>query len=205
MMTGLVAALSPREMDSVVDFVLSIAPKPTKGPPVPRDVNGALRKAGFNPSSADRAAPPLSARGAEGESVTLDRLRGKLVLIVFWGTSCAPCLKELPHLERVADQYRGQGFAVVPVCVDVADTAVARRVAADQAPRLPVYIDPTGAAKLSYDVQTLPAAVLVAPNVCLLGHAQGSVRWSAPEMDALIRMTLHRDPACPSESPFRSR
>jgi thiol-disulfide isomerase/thioredoxin len=193
MMTGLAAALSPREMDAVVDFVLSIAPEAAKGPPFPRDVIESLEKAGFHPPPADRAAPPLSARGAGGESVTLENLRGKLVLIVFWGTSCAPCLNELPDLERLAGRYRGEGLAVVPVCVDEADAAVARRVAAGQAPRLPVYTDPTGAARVSYDVQTLPTAVLVATNGDLLGHAQGSVRWSAPEMGALIRTLQVRD------------
>jgi thiol-disulfide isomerase/thioredoxin len=195
MMNGLAAALSPRELDAVVDFVLSIAPEGAKGTPLTRDATEALQKAGFTPSSAVRAAPPLSARGAEGEPVMLDRLRGRLVLIVFWGTSCAPCLKELPALERLADRQRGEDLAVVPVCLDEADAAVAQRVAAEQAPRLPVYIDPTGAAKLSYDVQALPAAVLVAPNGCLLGRAQGLMHWSAPEVDTLIHTILNPDAA----------
>src|SRR5262249_54706566 len=146
-----------------------------------------LKKAGFNPSSTDRAAPPLSAQDAEEESVTIDGLRGKLVLIVFWGTSCAPCLEELPDLDRLFGRYQGGDLAVVPVCADETDGAVVRRVATDRALRLPVYIDRTSSAKLSYDVQTLPTAVLVAPNGRVLGRAEGSVRWSAREVDTLIR------------------
>jgi thiol-disulfide isomerase/thioredoxin len=187
MMTGLAAALSPRELGAVVDFVLSIAPDGAMGPRVGADL---LRSAGFTPASAGRTAPPLAARGAGGEAVSLDRLRGKLVLLVFWGTSCAPCLEELPDLEALAGRFRGGGLEVLPVCVDEADATVARRVAADRAPRLPVFIDPSGAARLSYDVQALPAAALVAPDGGLLGHSAGAMNWSAPAMDALIRASL---------------
>jgi thiol-disulfide isomerase/thioredoxin len=192
MMTGLAAALSPREIEAVVTFILSIAPEPARNPADPKIDNEALRISGFTSFSADREAPPLLVFGTEGESISLDRLRGNLVLIVFWGTSCAPCLKDLPELEKLANRFRGSGLVVVPVCVDEADADAAQRLAADQAPRLPVYTDPTGVAKRSYDVQSLPTAVLIAPNGCLLGHAQGSIRWSAPEVDALIGTTLQR-------------
>ena len=143
MMPGLAAALSPRELDAVVDFVLSIAPRLTD----------LLKDAGFTPAQADRAAPRLSARGVGDESIGLDRLRGKLVLIVFWGTSCAPCVEELPELGALARRFQGEDLEVVPVCVDESDAVVVRRVAASRAPGLPVYTDPSGSSKLSYDVE----------------------------------------------------
>lgn len=195
MMTGLAASLTTRELDAVVDFVLSIAPAATTGPAAAGDVASSLEQAGFTPFAANRAAPPLSVRDADGKTLTLDGLRGRPVLIVFWGTSCAPCLEELPELERLASRHGCEGLAVVPVCVDVSDAADARRVGADRAPGLPVYADPTGTAKLSYGVQALPTAVLVTPGGNLLGSAQGSVSWTASSVDRLIRVVLHRDGA----------
>jgi thiol-disulfide isomerase/thioredoxin len=157
---------------------------------LPEDIVSLVKDAGFTPWPADRATPALAVRGVEGEDISLDRLRGKLILIVFWGTSCAPCLREFPDLERLAARFRGEGLQVVPVCADESDSDIVKRVAGECAPRLPVYVDPTGRAKLSYDVQAMPAASLIAPDGRCLGYAQGSIPWSAPEVDSLIRATL---------------
>ena len=51
-------------------------------------------------------------------------LKGKLVLVVFWRTTCAPCLEHLPDLKRLADRYRDRGLVVRPICVDEPDPEV---------------------------------------------------------------------------------
>lgn len=38
---------------------------------------------------------------------------GKIYLLDFWGTWCAPCIKEIPHLSRLQDEYREKGFVVI--------------------------------------------------------------------------------------------
>jgi mono/diheme cytochrome c family protein/peroxiredoxin len=181
MMPALGAALSPGELDAVVAHVLAIAPDDAKQPLTPL-----LGAAGFTPAPALTAAPPLVATDREGKAVTLDRFRGEPVLIVFWGTSCAACVKELPELERLAARYRDRGLRVLPVCADEVDPAAVREVAAERAPGLPAYSDPTGTAKLAYDVQALPSAAIVDRDGRLLGRSQGSMRWSAPETHALL-------------------
>lgn len=48
----------------------------------------------------------------------LDELKGKVVLIDFWGTWCAPCLELLPHTVEAAAKYGPKGFVVVAVAID---------------------------------------------------------------------------------------
>ena len=65
------------------------------------------------PQVADFAAPLLDGDG----SVRLSDLRGKVVLLNFWASWCAPCLYEMPHFQTLYDRFKGQGLEVVAVAV----------------------------------------------------------------------------------------
>ncbi len=50
--------------------------------------------------------------GIDGMDYTLSAQKGTVVLVDFWATWCPPCLKEIPHLKDLYEQYKDQGFAV---------------------------------------------------------------------------------------------
>jgi cytochrome c biogenesis protein CcmG, thiol:disulfide interchange protein DsbE len=54
----------------------------------------------------------------DGTSLTLEDLRGKVVLVNVWATWCAPCVIEMPGFQRVYQDYRDQGFLVIGVSRD---------------------------------------------------------------------------------------
>lgn len=54
----------------------------------------------------------------DGTKVDLAKMRGKVVLIDFWATYCAPCIKEMPHVRALYDKYRNQGFEVIGIAAD---------------------------------------------------------------------------------------
>lgn len=55
---------------------------------------------------------------ADGREVDLAKWRGKVVLIDFWATWCAPCIAELPHLKKLHAQYHDKGFEVVGIALE---------------------------------------------------------------------------------------
>lgn len=65
-----------------------------------------------------RAAPNFSLRTLDGRNVRLSDFRGKVVLLNFWATWCAPCRVEMPWLVEFHQQYRSHGLEVVGVAVD---------------------------------------------------------------------------------------
>lgn len=70
------------------------------------------------PLSTQAATPPVSTLTTiEGQRIRLSDLRGKIVLINFWATSCGICLKEMPDLIRTYQQYRARGFEVIAVAM----------------------------------------------------------------------------------------
>lgn len=53
-----------------------------------------------------------------GSPVSLQDLRGKLVYVDFWASWCLPCLRSLPEINTLYEQYRDQGFEVVAITID---------------------------------------------------------------------------------------
>jgi thiol-disulfide isomerase/thioredoxin len=71
-------------------------------------------------SATQLAESPISLRvtGVEGYNETLARLSGKVVLVDFWATWCAPCIEQFPHTVALARKYRDRGLAVVSVSLN---------------------------------------------------------------------------------------
>ncbi|MGO9864978.1 MAG: redoxin domain-containing protein [Terriglobales bacterium] len=65
-----------------------------------------------------RMAPPFSIATMDGQRISLDELKGKVVLIDFWATWCAPCRAALPRMKEIAKKFEGQPLAILSVSLD---------------------------------------------------------------------------------------
>lgn len=63
------------------------------------------------------AAPAATFTTLEGKPIVLNELRGKIVLVNFWATSCPGCVKEMPDLVETYKQYKDRGFEIVAVAM----------------------------------------------------------------------------------------
>jgi thiol-disulfide isomerase/thioredoxin len=68
-----------------------------------------------------KSAPEFALYTLDGRSVKLSSLRGKVVLLNFWATWCAPCRVEMPWLVDFSRRYQHQGLEIVGVSVDDGD------------------------------------------------------------------------------------
>ena len=71
-------------------------------------------------------APQLSFSSLTGEKVSLDQLKGSVVLLNLWTTSCSICLSEIPTLSALQDRYATQGLRVIAVTLDEQPESVRR-------------------------------------------------------------------------------
>jgi cytochrome c biogenesis protein CcmG, thiol:disulfide interchange protein DsbE len=78
----------------------------------------------------NEAAPPLVATTLDGQTFDLAKLRGKVVLVNFWATWCAPCRREMPILDAFYRRYREQGLELIGISVDFARDGAKMRKAA---------------------------------------------------------------------------
>ena len=63
-------------------------------------------------------APQVLFKTLTGEQITISQLRGKVVLVNFWATSCVTCMAEMPKMVDTYNQFRAQGFEMVAVAMD---------------------------------------------------------------------------------------
>lgn len=63
-------------------------------------------------------APLIEAGDTKGQPLSLNELRGKVVLVDFWATNCGPCLEEFPNLKELYSEYHEKGFEIVGISLD---------------------------------------------------------------------------------------
>jgi thiol-disulfide isomerase/thioredoxin len=73
----------------------------------------------FRPASHLPEAPDVTFKDLSGRDIRLHDLRGKVVLVNFWATWCAPCRIEIPWFIEFQEKYGPQGFTVLGVAMDV--------------------------------------------------------------------------------------
>lgn len=111
------------------------------------------------PDWVGRSIPDLKLAQLSGSSVSLAELRGKPMLLDFWGSYCAPCRRTTLHAQELARQYKSSGLTVLTVTQDSAEDA--RLWTEHYHVSLPVLLDPDRAAFKAFDVPGVPATILV--------------------------------------------
>ncbi len=124
-----------------------------------------------------------------GELVSVAETGGRVVLLDFWATWCAPCKKSLPVYETLQTELGPSGLAVVAVSVDVAGAPVAE-YAAQLAPSVQVLLDPEGTVPKAMDLPGLPVAFLVGRDGVVrsrhVGFHTADVAAFKAEVEALL-------------------
>jgi thiol-disulfide isomerase/thioredoxin len=155
----------------------------------------------------DRAKLPieLAFTAVDGRKVDLRDLRGKVVLVEFWATWCAPCKEEIPNIKKLYAAYHGKGFEVVGITLEnarLADTdtgvereqklARARQVLVDftakQEMPWPQYFDGKyrqNKIAVDYLINSIPAMFLIGKDGRIITmHARG------PQLEAAVTAAL---------------
>lgn len=119
-----------------------------------------------------KPAPALARPAIDGSRVDLAQLRGKVVLLNFWATWCAPCQAEMPTFVGWQSSYAAQGLKIVGVSMDD-DAGPVRRLAARLKLNYPVVMGDEKLGAQFGGVLGLPITYLIDRNGTIRARFQG--------------------------------
>jgi peroxiredoxin len=123
---------------------------------------GAAAFAAWHAASRPQAAPAVRYTLLDGTPSGLEQLRGKVVLVSFWATTCVPCLAEMPRLVATHRKYQSRGYETLAVAMHYDPPALVMRYAEARGLPFGVAIDDTGEiARRFGDVELTPTSVLI--------------------------------------------
>lgn len=137
-----------------------------------------------------RPAPAFTLGLLGGDYLSLDELRGKVVLLNFWATWCEPCRDEMPAMQRVYERYRDQGFEIVGINLREPEVTV-KGFVSQLGLTFPIVYDLTGEVYDAYLVRPMPTSYFV--------DRQGIIRFlfigpmTEEDIERRIRILLDLD------------
>lgn len=142
--------------------------------------------------SEPRALPEAGFTDAEGRALDAGAYTGKGLLINFWATWCAPCVAEMPALQRTQQALGEEGLTVLALSSDRGGRAQVeafyQRLGITA---LPVLLDPRSAAARAFGARGLPTSVIVNRQGREVGRLEGEAEWDHPLwLEELRRLAL---------------
>ena len=138
--------------------------------------------------------PEIQFQDSEGNSLTLQDFRGKVVLLNIWATWCLPCRREMPTLDRLQAKLGGPDFEVLPLSIDRNGFEAITKFYSDVGvEHLAMYLDGSVQAASTLGAVGLPTTLLIDRDGRELGRLVGPAEWDSPDMIALINGYLAKE------------
>jgi thiol-disulfide isomerase/thioredoxin len=127
-----------------------------------------------------------------GEKTRLSDQHGKVVILTFWATWCAPCREELPNIEGIQEHIGKDQLVVLAVNYRDSDETISylRKNAKKSAWKISMLLDPNGGIAVKYGIDSIPHLFLIGRdgNIAAAhsGFGDGSLDTMLPEINAAL-------------------
>ncbi len=147
--------------------------------------------ASFVFKKAPEALPELKFQNGQGQEITLDNWKGKVVLLNLWATWCLPCRKEMPALDKLQAELGSDKFEVVALSVDRTGIAGARKFLDEsKIEKLALYADPSAKLSSALRATGLPTTLLIDKQGREVGRLIGPAEWDSEDAIRLIKAVI---------------
>jgi len=130
-------------------------------------------------------APGFQLRSLDGNTIGLEQLAGRMVVLNFWATWCGPCKEEMPSLQRLQERVGADRLAIVAITTDLQPAAISQFMQQVGA-TFPTLLDEDQEVSRAFMVRGLPTTILIDREGRQLARAVGPRAWDSPDAVALV-------------------
>ncbi len=139
----------------------------------------AIAVTGYFSFFAQEKAPEVTFTDLQGRQVTTQSLRGKVVMVNFWATSCTTCVKEMPQMVETYNKYKDRGLEFVAVAMSYDPPNYVLNFAQTRALPFKVALDTQGTLAKSFgNVQMTPTTFVIDKQGRIVKRYLGEPDWS---------------------------
>lgn len=160
----------------------------------------------FTLASTARSRTAIQWENSVGKAVGLKDFKGKIVLLNFWATWCAPCIRELPSLDRLQASLGGDDFHVVALNINrEGKRKAARLVRRLKLKNLTLNLDREVKVAKTLDVLNIPTTFLFDHNGIELGKLEGAAEWDEKEAIELVKYFIDNPGHADTLPPYKNK
>jgi cytochrome c biogenesis protein CcmG/thiol:disulfide interchange protein DsbE len=159
-----------------------------------------LGRESYRPVITGAEAPDFTFASLDGGDVALSDFEGeKVILVNVWATWCAPCVTEMPSLQRLYEALEGEDFEILAVSVDARQGEEdafgrpggdLRKFTDDLELTFPILHDPQGSINTLYQTTGVPESFVIGKDGIIYKKVAGPTAWDASQNEELIRRLL---------------
>ncbi len=135
---------------------------------------------------------------SQGGVERLANFRGKVVLLSFWASWCAPCRNELTSLDRLQAMLGGADFVVVPISVDGSESAIKSTYSSYGVSHLGIYQELSDDLPQLLGVDRVPTNIVVNREGSIVTASTGATQWDSPRALDMIKSLIRRSDLLPA-------
>lgn len=133
------------------------------------------------------AAPNFTLQNLNGQSISLNDLKGKPVLVNFWATWCHPCVSEMPYIQEIYGEWSGKGLVVL--AINIGDSSSeAEQFLQNHNLSLPVLLDTNKAVARRYNIRGIPTTFFIDKDGIIQEKIIGAFTSKAPIENRLSKI-----------------
>jgi peroxiredoxin len=137
-------------------------------------------------------APDFVLPGLDGKQVSLGDYKGKVVFLNIWATWCPPCREEMPSMEKLYKELRGEDFEILAVSIDTAGVTAVAPFMKEFHPSFLVLLDPAGKIKNLYGTTGVPESFIINKEGRIEKIIIGPMDWATPDAVRFFRDLIQK-------------
>ncbi len=137
-------------------------------------------------------APNIVLPGLDGRTVDLKDFLGKVVFLNIWATWCPTCREEIPSMEKLYRELKGEAFEILAVSVDKAGARTVVPFMKSHKLSFPALLDPEGTIAGPYGVTGVPESFIINKEGIIEKIVIGPIDWTEPSIVDFFRTLIQK-------------